>query len=122
MVRGDLFAEPRDRSLIRAKESGQAEQQARFASPRPTDDTDDLAPGNVETDFTKRRRRECARSCSQAINLAESTDAYGRVHRNESPRWCAGMFAMFIESAGTDAGLAKPMHRTAAMARKFHWS
>ena len=56
MMRGDLFPEPRNRSLVRTEESGEAQKQSRFARPWPADDADDLSIANIETNITESRR------------------------------------------------------------------
>ena len=90
MVRGDLLAEPGDRALVRAKQSGETKEQARFTCALSPNDADDLATSDIEADFTKCGRGDCAPSRSRAVNLAESSDAHGRMHRTEPPAMVSG--------------------------------
>src|ERR1700694_1781787 len=84
VVSGDLLAEPRDRAVVAAEKSRQAEQECRFSGSRPADQANDLAAIDIKIHFAKRGDRSGAPSWAREIGLGETPDAQ-RAH-DDTPR------------------------------------
>jgi hypothetical protein len=56
VMRGDLLAEPRDRSVVRAEQAREAEKQGRLPCPWLAHNADNFSSADVETDITECRR------------------------------------------------------------------
>src|SRR3954462_761605 len=85
VMAGDLFSEPRDGAGVAPQQTGEAKEESGFASAGRSDDTDDLAAVDIDTDFTERRNRSRASSWTGEVGLGETTN--GQHAHWLTPQW-----------------------------------